>query len=112
MTSKEAMAEEIKRLKLHIEDLEKKQQVKLMMLAKQDAVKAALFKTLEKESKAFEDAVNALREQAAAKKMQKQPAAQPPKKTEAKAKAATKPSNVTKFVVVDTPSARRTEPGL
>ena len=34
MTSREAMAEEIKRLKLHIEDMEKKQQVKLMMLAK------------------------------------------------------------------------------
>ena len=33
MTSKEAMAEEM-RLKLHIEDLEKKQQAKLMMLAK------------------------------------------------------------------------------
>ena len=112
MTSRKAMEEEVKRLELHIEDMEKNQQVRLMMLAEKNARNAAMFKALEKERKALEDAVNALREQEAAEKMQTQPAVQPPKKTEAEAKAATKGSNVTKIVVVDTPSARRTEPSL
>ena len=103
MTSKEAMAEEIRRLNEKIEALEMKQQLEYLM--KKDVEREARFKALE-------DEINGLREQPAAKKMQKQPAVQPPKKTEAEAKAATKRSNVTKIVVVDTPSARRTEPSL
>ena len=114
MTSKEAMAEEIRRLNEKIEALEMKQQLEYLM--KRDVQSEARFKASQARFKALEDQVNALRGQPAAKKMPKQPAGPPPKNARAEAKAvekaAMKPSNVTKIVVVKTPPARRTEPSL
>ena len=74
MTSKEAMAEEMKRLNEKIEALEMKQQLEYLM--KKDVEREARFKALE-------DEINALQEQPAAKKMPKQPAGPPPKKAKA-----------------------------
>ena len=96
---------------------------RLEYLMKRDVQSEARFKASEERSKAsearlkaLEDQVNALRGQPAAKKMPKPPAGPPPKKAKAVAKAvekaATKPSNVTKYIVVKTPPAKQTEPSL
>ena len=89
---------------------------RLEYLMKRDVQSEGRHKANEARLKALEDQVNALRGQPAAKKMPKQPAGPPPKKAKAMAKAvekaATKPSNVTKYIVVKTPPARQTEPSL